>query len=600
MGANATSPAAGVDGLLSEPTLGAAFLRASESDSDRPALAQFGSGRTLALGDWAYQSTQVAAGLRALGVAPGDRVALLLATCLDFHVVDMGAVLAGAAPFSLYLTSPVEQLAPCIENAQPRVLITDAAHAEIARELAATCPVIEQLVVIDARGGDPNELSLEQLRGLGPPGFDPWALAARVGPDDLCSLLYTSGTSGPPKGVCYVHRALMTTMTSIRERVPVSPGGRTLSYLPMAHIAERLFSHYAAFIFGYSVTALGDMTALVDALREVRPTRFFGVPRTWEKLLAAIHAQIDAGDDAPARHEALRRSLERVRSEQAGAAIDASLQATGVDDERLLSGLAAHIGLEDVEWACIAGAPADQTMVEAFHALGVRVNELYGMSETIMTTMAAPDRIKIGWAGPPLPGVGLRLAGDGEILIAGPTVTPGYFRDTERTREAIDADGWMHSGDIGELDEDGYLRVIDRKKALIINSSGKNMSPAAIEQAIRSADSLLGQVVVIGDRRPYNVALIVLDPDALAAFCHGHDLPDAPLEQLAADPRIQAAIDAAVTRGNTRLARVEQVRRHVVLDHVWEPAGFALTATAKLKRGQIEEHYGSLIDGLYR
>ena len=469
----------------------------------------------------------------------------------------MGAQLAGGVPFSLYLTSPVAQLAPCIDNAQPRVLITDAAHAAVARELVQVCPVVEHVIVVDAAPGTADgALSIPELVAGGAADFDPWAVVESIGPDDLCSLLYTSGTSGPPKGVRYVHRALMTTMASIQERVPVTPDGRTLSYLPMAHIAERLFSHYAAFVFGYTVTALADMTALVDALREVRPTRFFGVPRTWEKLLAAIEAHPGAG--------------------------------------------AAHVGLEQLEWACIAGAPADRATVEAFHALGVHVNELYGMSETIMTTMAAPDAIKIGWAGPPLPGVALRLADDGEILIAGPTVTPGYFRDSQRTREAIDADGWMHSGDIGELDADGYLRVIDRKKALIINTSGKNMSPAAIEQAIRSAGPLLGQVVVVGDRRPYNVALIVLDPDGVAAFRHAHDIPDeVALAQFAADPRVRAAVEQAVTEGNTRLARVEQVRRHAVLDHLWEPAGVALTATAKLKRGQIEEHYASLIDELY-
>ena len=599
MGVDATSSTADVDALLREPTLGSAFLRAGELHPDRPALAEFGSGRALGQGDWAQAAIRVAAGLCALGVGPGDRVALLLATCLDFHVVDMGAVLAGGAPFSLYLTSPVPQLVPCIENAQPRVVITDASHAETARRLVRACPVIEHLVVIDGSVGETGELSLEELQDLGSAAFDPWAIAAKIGPDDLCSLLYTSGTSGPPKGVRYVHRALMTTMASIQERVPVSPDGRTLSYLPMAHIAERLFSHYAAFVFGYTVTALSDMTALLDALREVRPTRFFGVPRTWEKLLAVALAQMDGADDAPAQREALQRSIERVRVRQAGGAITGGLHDTAAADERRLSDLAAGVGLEHVEWACIAGAPADREVVESLHAIGIPVNELYGMSETIMTTMAPPDGIRIGWAGPPLPGVEIRLATDREILIAGPTVTPGYFRDPDRTREAIDAGGWMHSGDIGELDRDGYLRIIDRKKALIINSSGKNMSPAAIEQAIRSASPLLGQVVVVGDRRPFNVALIVLDPEALVGFCAAHHIRHSPLAQLAADPRIRAAVDSAVALGNTRLARVEQVRAHAVLDHAWEPAGVALTATNKLKRGQIEQHYAAIIEGLY-
>jgi long-subunit acyl-CoA synthetase (AMP-forming) len=352
-----------VDELLAEPTLCSAFLRAAELYPERPSLRQFGSEQTLTLGEWAARAGRVAGGLRALGIGHGDRVALLVSTRLDFHIVDMGAVLAGCVPFSMYLTSPVAQLRPCIENAQPRVLISEAALAGKARELGAVCPTVEHLVMLEEAA--PGELSLQDLEQLCPTDFDVWAVAAEVSPGDLCSLLYTSGTSGPPKGVCYVHRALMATMRAIDERVPVTPDGATLSYLPMAHIAERLFSHYAAFVFGYSVTALGDMTALVDALREVRPTRFFGVPRTWEKLLMAIEAQASAGDGA-------RR--------------------------------AGPVGLERAEWACIAGAPADHPTVEAFHAMGVRVNELYGMSETIMTTMASPEAIRIGWAGPPLPG----------------------------------------------------------------------------------------------------------------------------------------------------------------------------------------------------
>ncbi len=598
---NATSSTDGfIDALLQEPTLGAAFLRAAQAHPGRPALAEFATDRRLSLGEWAARARRVASGLSTLGIGAGDRVALLLPTCLDFHVVDMGVVLAGGAPFSLYLTSPVQQLAPCVDNAQPRVLVTSAALADTARRLRAACPVIEHLVVLDGDGAGVGERSLAELEAAGSADFDPWAVAARLGPDDLCSLLYTSGTSGPPKGVIYLHRALMQTMASIHERVPVSPQGRTLSYLPMAHIAERLFSHYAAFVFGYTVTALGEMPKLVDALREVRPTRFFGVPRTWEMLLATVTAQMNFGADGAELREALQRSVERVRARQAGLPIDGSLRSTESEDATRLAGLAAVVGLDRAEWACIAGAPADRLTVEAFHGLGVAVNELYGMSETIMTTMAAPGRIRIGWAGPPLPGVGVRLADDGEVLIDGPTVTPGYFRDPDRTSEAIDADGWMHSGDIGELDAQGYLRIIDRKKALIINSSGKNMAPAAIEQAIRTGQPLLGQVVVIGDRRPHNVALIVLDPDALAAFCRAREIPDAPVAQLSGDARVLAAVEAAVARGNGRLSRVEQVRRYAVLDHVWRPAGDALTATAKLKRGQIAERYADLIDGLYR
>jgi len=227
------------------------------------------------------------------------------------------------------------------------------------------------------------------------------------------------------------------------------------------------------------------------------------------------------------------------------------------------------------------------------------VNELYGMSETIMTTMSPPDRIRIGTSGLPLPGVQVKLAGDGEVLIGGPTVMPGYFRDPERTREALDKDGWMRSGDIGVIDDDGYLRIIDRKKALIISSSGKNMSPASIEQAIKGGVPLIAQVVVFGDRRPYNVALIVLDRDGLAGLRATAGIREAPFAELAREPRVLAAVEEAVRRGNERLSRFEQIKRHAVLDHEWLPASETLTPTAKLERGQIQARYRDLVESLY-
>jgi long-subunit acyl-CoA synthetase (AMP-forming) len=588
-----------IEELLEEPTLCSAFLRAASANSDHLSLRDFASGESLTVGGWSARARLVAGGLQQLGVGHGDRVALLLSTRLEFHVVDIGAMLLGAAAFSLYVTSPVKQLAPCVDNALPKVLIAEEQLAEKARGLASVCPSIEHVVIIDGTGE--RELTLAQLEAICPAGFDVEETASNVAPDDLCSLLYTSGTSGPPKGVQYLHRALMTTMASIHERAPVSPGGRTIAYLPMAHIAERLFGHYAAFVFGYSVTPLNDPRRLGEALRAVRPTRFFGVPRIWEKLLAGIHRVIDGFEPerAAAVRAALENSVARVRAEQTGAEVPPELAASREADEALLAPLPEMIGLDRAEWACVAGAPAGRDTIEAFHAIGVRVNELYGMSETIMTSMSPPDRIRIGTSGLPLPGVELRLAEDGEILIGGPTVMPGYFQDPERTRAALDENGFMRSGDIGRIDEDGYLTIVDRKKAIIINSSGKNMSPAAIEQAIKGGVPVIAQVVVFGDRRPYNVALVVLDPEGVAAFCAAEGIPEAPFAVLTRDERVRAAIDDAVRRGNERLSRVEQIKRYEVLDHEWLPASDQLTATAKLRRATIEERYAGVVQALY-
>jgi long-subunit acyl-CoA synthetase (AMP-forming) len=587
------------DHALAAPTLTAAFLDVARRNADEVCLRSFGDDRTLTYGEWLEESRRVAGGLAALGVDHRDRVALLLSSRLEFHVVDMGALLLGAVPFSSYATSPVEQLRPPLVDSGSRVLITERSMADRGRELLRTCPELEHLVVID--GGAAGELDLRGLQALCPDDFDLAAAAARVGPEDLCSLVYTSGTTGPPKGVPYLHRCLMATMTSIHGHTPVSEGGRVVSYLPMAHIAERMFGHYAGFVFGCEITTLGDPTRLGAALTEVRPTRFFGVPRIWEKLLAGVHRALGEkfpAEQAAAFRAAWGRATLRVEAEQADAPLSDDLAASKAADDETLGAVKTMLGLDRAEWLGVAGAPAGRDTLVALHALGLPVNELYGMSETIIVSTSPPARVKIGTCGVPLPGVQVKLAEDGEILVTGVTTMPGYFEDPERTAEAME-DGWMRSGDIGAFDDDGYLTITDRKKALIINSAGKNMSPATIEQAIKGGEPLIGQVVAIGDRRPYNVALVVLDPDGLEALRAARDLPDAPFAELSQHPDVLAEVDRAVRKGNERLARVEQIKRHHVIDHVWLPASDQLTPTAKLKRAPIGERYAAEIDALY-
>ena len=584
-----------IEASLAEPTLCHAFLRMAGANSDQVALRGFGSERTLTFAGWREHARRVAGGLADLGIGQGDRVGLLLGTRMEFHIVDMGALLLGAVPYSMYTTSPVAQLAPCVDNSAPRVLITEAPLADKARDLQLACPVIEHIVVID--GARPEELDLASLEHLCPESFDVEATAARVTGEDLCSLVYTSGTTGAPKGVPYLHRCVMHTMRSIHAHVPVSPSGRLISYLPMAHIAERVFGHYAGFVFGCQITSLGDPAELGKALREVRPTRFFGVPRIWEKLLAGIHRALGETiepDRAVTIRAAWDRAIARVEAEQAGEPADPPSNA----DAEALAGLPAMVGLDAAEWLGVAGAPAGRNTLIALHALGLTVNELYGMSETILVSTSPPGRVKIGTCGVPLPGVEVRLAEDGEILVGGATVMPGYFQDPERTAEAL-TDGWMHTGDIGVIDDQGYLTITDRKKALIINSAGKNMSPSAIEQAIGGGVPLVAQVVAVGDRRPYNVELIVLDRDGLEAFRAEAGIAESEFGELARHPQVLAAVERAVQAGNEKLARVEQIKRWTVLDHDWLPASEQLTPTAKLKRKAILGLYADVIEELY-
>jgi long-chain acyl-CoA synthetase len=426
---------------------------------------------------------------------------------------------------------------------------------------------VEHVVLVD--GEHERTISLQRLETMGEPGFDFQATWRAVGPGDVATLIYTSGTTGPPKGVQLTHSSLLAGMRAMHERLPATPGGRAISFLPSAHIADRWSAHYHCSIgLGFTVTSVADPRTIAAHLPEVRPTICGSVPRVWEKIKAALEAQ---GITEPA-----------TLAEQQRAAIRAKL------------------GLDRCEWLVTGGAPTPPELLRYFLDLGLPICELLGMSETSCTVACnPPDRIKIGTCGPAVRGVELRLADDGELLVRGEMLMAGYRGDPDRTREAIDEDGWLHTGDIAEIDSDGYVTIVDRKKELIINAAGKNMSPANIEAALKSAHPLIGQAVTIGDRRPYNCALIVLDPDICAAFARDHGIADASPAALARDERVQAAVAAAVTDANTHLARVEQIKRHTILPHDWEPGGDELTPTMKLKRKPIAEKYAAEIEALY-
>lgn len=599
-----------VSGSVRPKNLPAAFLARARSHPDRLILREYGSPTALTLGEWAARSRAIAGGLSRLGVTRGERIGLLLRNRIEFHLLDMGALLLGAVPFSLYLTAPVNQLSEIVANAEPKVLIIEAASLPLARELRAQHPGITHVVVIDpgelADGelavGElaDGELGLAELEAGCPDDFDAAASAEEAARTDICTLVYTSGTTGPPKGVPFQHGAMLDCLDSIRQRFASNEADRAISYLPMAHIAERIFGHYAAFVYGYEVTSLPDMSQLNAALREVRPTRFFGVPRIYEKVLGGLHAAISAAPEREGLRAELRARVARVRDGNPATAdgdhIDDPAASTGHDP---LRPFVEATGLDQAHFLAVAGAPSTLDVLEELAAFGLPINEFYGASEMIVVTASPPERIKLGTVGTPFPGLELRLGNDGEVLVAGPQVMPGYFRDPVRTAEVLGADGWFHTGDIGSLDEDGYLRIVDRKKALIINSAGKNMSPATIEQAIKGGQPLLSQVFAVGDRRPYNVALIVLDREGLASFAAEHGLGESPFAELSHHPRVLDTIAAVVATGNERLSRVEQIKRFRVLDHDWSIGSSFLTPTAKLKRAEIQAHYRELIEELY-
>jgi long-subunit acyl-CoA synthetase (AMP-forming) len=465
-----------------------------------------------------------------------------------------------------------------------------------------TAGAVEHAVVLDGAVGD--EIPMSEVEAAPEQGFDFEATWRAVSSDDLLTLIYTSGTTGPPKGVELTHANELAECRGIDAVAQPSPGGSVVSFLPHAHIADRGLSHYGQMAWGYTVTCCPDVTQVFAHVADAHPTFFGSVPRMWEKLKAALEAGIDAEPDEARRARvkaAIELGVRKVRLEQAGEPVPDDLQAAyEAAEQAVFSNIRARLGLERCEWYMIGAAPAPLEIFEFFAAIGIPICEVWGMSETTsVATLVPPDRLKLGTVGPAIPGVEVRLADDGEVLVRGATVMAGYRNQPERTAETIDADGWLHSGDIGTLDEDGFLRIVDRKKELIINAAGKNMSPANIEQQLKASSPLIGQAVAIGDRRPYNVALVVLDPDAVAAFAAEHGLSNPSIEAMAAEPLVLEEVAAGVERANSHLSRVEQIKRFKVLDCDWPPAGDELTPTMKLKRKPIAEKYTAEIEGLY-
>ena len=589
---------------LDAPTMCEAFQMTAAARADQVALRTLGDQTTITFGEYLDRVRRLAGGLQVLGVGRGDTVGLMLANRPEFHLLDTAAMHLGAAPFSIYNTSSPEQIAFLLGDARCTVVAVQAAFADRMRDAIERTPTVEHLILLDAELD--GALTLEQVQSGAPEGFDFDAAWRAVTPDDLVTLIYTSGTTGPPKGVQLTHANELAQFRALDAAAPQwrAKGGSVISYLPTAHIADRSLSHYEQMISGVTITTCPDPTQVFAHTIDARPTRFGGVPRVWEKLRAALEASFAAEPDEGKRaatRAAIELGLRKVRAEQAGEPVPAELaQAWAQADAAVFSTIRARLGFDRCESYMIGAAPAPLELFEFFAAIGIPICEVWGMSEiSCVGTLVPPDGLRFGTVGRALPGVDLKLADDGELLVRGPTVMAGYRNQPTQTDEAVDSDGWLRTGDVGSLDGDGYLRIIDRKKELIINAAGKNMSPANIEQQLKQGSALIGQAIAVGDSRPYNVALLVLDPDACGAFAAQHGIADASIAAMSTEPAVLVEVAEGVGRANSRLSRVEQIKRFKVLDRDWPPAGDELTPTMKLRRKPILAKYASEIDALY-
>lgn len=580
-------------------TMCEAFQRTAATDPDAVALRTVGGAQTLTWREYAAQVRQVAAGLAALGVRRGDTVSLMMANRMEFYPLEVGAQHAGATSFSVYNTLPADQLSYLFDNACTKVVMCEQQYVDRIRASGAN---IDHIVCID--GSPSGTLSVPDLLAAGRSDFDFESSWRAVQPDDIVTLIYTSGTTGAPKGVEMTHANLMFEAQALDNVLGVRFGDRITSYLPSAHIADRAMGLYNQEVFGVQVTVVPDARAIAAALPDVRPTIWGAVPRVWEKLKAAIEFAVENEPDE-SRRAALQWALavgaKRAAALMAGESVPDDVAAEWAKaDELVLSKLRAKLGLDELRWAVSGAAPIPRETLAFFAGIGIPMCEVWGMSElSCVASTAHPRDARLGTVGKLLPGLESRITEDGEFLVRGPLVMRGYRREPDKTAEAIDADGWLHTGDILTEDADGYLRVVDRKKELIINAAGKNMSPANIENAILGACPQIGAMITIGDARPYNTALMVFDADSVGPYAARHGLSDASPAALAADPAVLAEIAAGVADGNAKLSRVEQIKRFRVLPTLWEPGGDEVTLTMKLKRRPIAAKYAAEIEDLY-
>ena len=571
--------------MLAEQTRGqtvpSRFLETVRARPDAVALrARDGDGwQETTFAQYAEDACRVAAGLRELGVGRGDRVVLMMRNRPEFFVADMAALLVGATPISIYNSSAPEQVQYLVGHCEAKAaIVEDVDYLERFLKVRSELPALEHVVLMeDPEGVAPDDVgSWEAMLALDP--VDVEAASTIVQPSDLATVIYTSGTTGPPKGVMLDHANVCWTAESLRLTLAhvAAEGRRLVSYLPMAHIAERMTSYYQQALLGYEVTTCPEARDVASYLPQVRPEIMFAVPRIWEKVYAGVQAVIAAD---PEQKAAFERAL-----------------ATG--DDSVLRPVRELLGLDHVISAITGAAPIPVEILEFFRALGVPLAEIYGMSESSgPMTFDAVD-VRIGTVGRAIPGCEVKLAEDGEVICRGGNVFRGYLNDPEKTADALDADGWLHSGDIGELDEDGYLTIVDRKKELIITAGGKNISPANLEAALK-AFPLVGQACVIGDRRPFVSALLVLDPEVAPAWAKQHGADGATLAELAEHPEVRAEVERNVAEANKRFNNVEQVKKFVLLGEEWLPDSEELTPTMKLKRRGIHTKYAEMIEELY-
>jgi long-chain acyl-CoA synthetase len=588
-------------------TVPTAFIRTVQDLPDQVALRwreDDGSWGEWTFRDYADRVAAAAAGLADLGVGRGSRVVLMLRNIPEFHVLDMATYFCGGTAVSIYNSSSPDQIQYLAGHCEALVGIAeDIGFLESFLKVREELPALQHLGVLRDPGGlAPDDVFTydQLLERAAPVDLDEAAAVAQ--PEDLATIIYTSGTTGPPKGVMISHQNIAWTVESLKRCIAFETfsGKRLVSYLPMAHIAERMTSHYQQAFLGYEVTACPNPGDIAVYAREVRPQLMFGVPRVWEKLHAGVMGALAADPEKKAQFEgAVQAAKPLVEAIDWGRATDEQRATYEQLDAAAFANVRAMLGLDAVEAAITGAAPIPAELLMWFRAIGVPLSEIYGMSESSGPMTWAARQIKAGTVGPAIPGCEVKLAEeDDEIICRGGNVFGGYLNDPEKTAETIDEDGWLHSGDIGKLDDDGYFCIVDRKKELIITAGGKNLSPANLEAQLKMIP-LVGQACAIGDNRPFVSALLVLDPEVATGWARSEGIEFTDLSDLAQKPEVREEIEKGLAEVMAPFNNAEKVKKFVVLGEEWLPDSEELTPTSKLKRRGVHAKYAEEIESLY-
>ncbi len=597
-----------IDAVVEGKTIVDFFNRNAEKYPDQPAIHWKNDGwDSFTWSEYRRRVHQAAAGLQALGVGDGEFVAVMAGNRPEHVVADFGVVHAGGTPVTIYSTLTASQIQYIADNCKATVaILEDLEFMKRWEGIRSELPNLRYVVLMSgAENYDTLDwvLSWDELMAKGAHRLeeDPETVersSAAIDPETLATLIYTSGTTGTPKGVMITHYNVVWTLESVKRAANLRMGARMVSYLPLAHIAERLATHYMGTYLAGQVWYCPNLAGVLEYIQEARPTLFVGVPRVYEKFHARLNARFAEAEGVKKLllDRALALNEKRVEAELEGRS---SPGLAGLLDKIVLSKVREQLGMDQVEFAISAAAPISPDLLKFFLIIGVPLYEIYGMSEnTGPATLTSPTQVKLGSVGKAFPGVEVKTADDGELMMRGGHVTKGYYKLDHETREAYDPDGWLRTGDLARIDEDGFVWIVGRKKEIIITAAGKNIAPAKLETTLGN-HPLISKAAMIGDQRKFLSVVIALDAEEAPPWAAAHGIEYTDLAGFSRLPEVQEEIARAIDEANESVARVEQIKKWTIVPDEWTPESGEVTPSLKLKRRIVLDKYANEIESMY-